>query len=443
MIRRLSSQGATAAAALLILVLGGCTDAVPTSADPDLLPVDAVTVEIRLPFSAFGTDLRVDRGFGGVVDLPNVLLANDFDEGLTARPMLRFRNFPALVLVPPPDGGASVPDSNYVAVGGRVTVFFDTLAVEDEIVYEVEAAATLEEWHPASASWGMAVDTLGQRRPWSTPGGGEMRPIGTETWIPLEGDSLIFEVDSVTATEWVDTASVARGLQLRLGNQGERLRIRTARMEADVRSEINPDTLLRVTAATLDRTFLYAPEPDFAGPDEVLPVGGAPSHRVSFRVALPDSIEASGEACPGGGTCLLPLIPDRIVFAGLLLRTVATEPAALAPADSISIDLRPSLAPDRLPRSPLGARIAPQPRRVPSSAFRAAADFPVEIGMTRYVRDLVRGEDARGNPVPTTITLLTVTEPQSIGIGTFAGVGREDGPTLRIILTLTDGVTLP
>jgi hypothetical protein len=428
-------------AAPLLLSLGACTDAIPTSADPALSPVDAVTVEIRLPFETFARDLRVDRGFGAVPDLGVMILANEEADGLTARPMIRFGTFPALVLVPPPDGGATLPDSNYVAEGGLLTVFFDTLTADQDVVYEVEASAVQEPWHPRSASWRLGVDTLGSQIPWSRPGGGEVRPFASGEWLPFEGDSLVLEVDSLTVNEWMDTTNVARGLQLRLGSPGERVRLRNATLTVLARSEINADTLLRAPAASVESTFLYAPEPDF--PPDVLPVGGTPSHRVSFRFALPDSVEASGEACPGGGTCLLPLEPDRVVFGGLLLRTVATDPPALAPADSVSLDLRPALAPDRLPRSPLGGRIAAQGKRVPSGAFGGEAGSAVEIGLTRYLRDVIRGEDARGDPVPSTVTLLTSIEPQSIGIATFAGPGREGAPVLRIILTLTDGVKLP
>ena len=437
--KRLRTTGSGFLASLILLA--GCTEEVPTSADPGLIPVEVETFEVLLPFESFGTGFRVDRGFGVVGDLPSVIVASEWKEELTVRPLFRFLGFPAAVGVIPSGGTDAQPDSSYVPVEGRLVLVFDTLRVAGSPPYELQLSAVSEAWDPSSATWTHAVDTLGDRRAWSAPGGGAATTLASAAWTPSEGDSLVLELDSLILREWRDDGSSGQGLLLLTPNEGSRLRLLSLSLQVDVRSEVNPDTLIRVLPASQEVTTLYTPTPEFR--EGVLPVGGAPSHRSSFRFQLPATVEASGPICRGAATCPVQLTADRLVYAGIQFTSIPTEPAALAPTDTITLDLRPVLAEDRLPRSPLGPPLRPQGLRVAPDWFIPGGNTSIEIAVTRYLRDVLRDEDLRGDPVSGVLSLLTLPEPAALGVATFAGPGAEGGPGLRIILTVSEGVRLP
>lgn len=423
------------------MFLAGCSDDVPTSVDPGLIPVDATTFEVRLPFDEFARDFRIDGGYGAVTDLGYIEIAHGLETGYEARPLLRFGGFAPAISVIPPGGTTAQLDSSWVAVGGEIVLVFDSLAADDRPSYEFEIGAIDERWDPTTASWSMAVDTLGDRVAWSQPGGGNIRSLGTVLWEPAEGDSVHFEVDSLTASHWVETTNLARGTIVMGASDDTRLRLQNVVFRVDARGEVNPDTIVRVVAASRSATFLYAPEP--SAPEGMIPVGGAPAFRTTFRLAIPDSVETSGPICAGAQTCWVDLLPERVVYAGLNLRSTAPPDAGMAPADSLVLDLRPVLAADRLPRSPLGFPIRPQGVILPPTWFGEDAGTDVDVPVTLYVRDLLRREDPDGNPIPSTVSLLSAVEPSRPGVATFAGPGTEGEPFLRIILTRSEGVRLP
>jgi hypothetical protein len=432
----------SAPAAVLGLVgLWACSDEIPTSADPGLIPVQAETFEVTLPLEAFAVGVEVHRGFGAAGDLPTVFLGAGWEGEVEIRPLFRFLEFPASVGVIPPGGSVSEPDSSYLPVEGRVVLSLDTLRVDGTPPFRVRLSEVSESWHPVTASWTLAVDTLGDRRAWSVPGGGPLEPLAEGMWDPAEGDTLVLPVDSLTLRRWREEGSTGKGLVLASETEGSRLRMSAVNLRVDVRSEVNPDTLIQLQPASREFTVLFAPEPDF--PDSVLPVGGAPSHRTTFHFRLPSTVEATGSVCRGPSPCQVELSAERVVYAGLRLTTVPTEPRGLAPADSMTLDLRPVLAPERLPRSPLGGPLRLQGIPVTPSQFAPGGSAPVEIAVTRYLRDVIRGEDVRGEPVTASLSLMTIREPASFGIATFAGPGSEARPRLRIILTVSEGVGLP
>jgi hypothetical protein len=438
-VKRLRITGAGLLASLILLA--GCTEEVPTSPDPGLIPVEAETFEVLLPFETFATAFRVDRGFGVAGDLATVFVASEWQEELTVRPLFRFLDFPATVGVIPPGATVAQPDSSYVPVGGRLVLLFDTLRVDGSAPFDLQLSTVSESWDPPTATWTHAVDTLGDRRAWSRPGGGTLTPLASAPWTPSEGDSVILQLDSLTLREWRDAGSSGQGLVLSTPSEGSRLRLRSLSLQVDVRSEVNPDTVIRVQPTSREFTTIYTPTPEFG--EGVLPVGGAPSHRSSFRLQLPATVEATGPICRGAATCPVQLTADRVVYAALQLTSIPTEPAALAPADTMTLDLRPVLAEDRLPRSPLGPPLRTQGVRVAPSWFTPGGSSSFEIAVTRYLRDVLRGEDSRGDPVSGVLSFLTIPEPAALGVATFAGPGAEGRPRLRIILTVSEGVSLP
>jgi hypothetical protein len=442
--------------ALVLLAAWACTDAVPTSEDPGLSPVDAETFEVVLPFELFGRDFRTFSGFRTQGDLGAPTLAHEWtpegadpEEGvLEARPLLRFGVLPDTVLARAPGEETATADTDFTPVSGALTIFFDTVGVDEALSVTVTAAATESSWDRISAGWDMAVDTLGDRRTWPEPGGGPVRVLETLTWNRSEmdgdtlvfGDSLVFEVDSLTATEWVDGTLDHRGVRLSAETENVRLRIRDASLRVRVRPSINPDTLVQMVPRTRESTFIYSPAP--SGSTEAFLVGGAPASRATLRIDLPEVLDGDGEICDFI-PCPLELLPEQVLFASLILRTAATTPVPLQPRDSVRIDVRPVLSPERLPRSPMGASLLTAPVRLQASRFGPDAGEEVEIPMTRYIQGVVQGIRVPEEGAPTTLAILTPSEPQALEPATFQGPGTPGEPRLRLIITRSPGVSLP
>jgi len=439
----------TGAGALLALMTAwACTDATPTSQDPDLIPIEAETYEVFLPFSAFGADFETFRGFGSVTALGAPLLANEWTAGdpddgtLEARPLIRFGFLPDSILVVPPDGGDAQVDTDFVPVSGRLTIFFDTagLNVDDMAPVTVMAGATEANWDRASATWEMAVDTVGGQLAWPEPGGGPVRPLGSATWTPLDTDSISFDVDSLSVTEWVSPDADHGGLLLSSDAANLRVRVREAALRVDVRPSINPDTLIQIGPVTRQFTFLYDPTPE-ASPGTFL-VGGAPSSRATFRFNLPEVLDGDAEIC-AFVPCPLELRSERVLFAALVLTTRSVTPGALRPRSPFNLAARVVLAPDRLPRSPLGRSVQAAPRELNPNVFGEAGGTSVEIPMTRYVQELVAALRNPDLTPPDHVAFLTPSEPLGLEMGAFAAPGSPGEPVLRLILTISEGVTLP
>jgi hypothetical protein len=443
-----ASGGALGAALLAgFLALQSCTDEVPTSTDPALIPVEVETFEVLLPFGDFADGFRIDGGYGTPSSLSTNRIILSEDETFEVRPVLRYPSGPAVVQVFPPGETQTVPDSNYVTTGGRVTITFDTAShrLEGLPPYEIEAASVLEGWHTITASWTHAVDSIGGVVPWSEPGGGAVRHLETFLFDPSDSTSVTFELDSLTASEWIVTENLARGLRLRMTEPGKAIRISSTSVEYDLVSEVDPDTALTFSGSpvTSASTMLLS-RPADGGEGRML-VGGAPSHRSTFRFQLPDSVDAPSALCPGDGPCRVEVTAERVLFAGVNFTTMPTSPAALVPRDSLILDMRPVLAPDRLPRSPLGTPVLPEGRIVGGEQFDEDGEAIIEIPATRLVRDLVRHARQGGDddPPPSTVSLISAAEPSGIGVATFRGPGTQGAPFLRIIMTTSDGVTLP
>jgi len=427
---------------LLLLLMAGCSEELATSADPNLIPVEAETFEVLLPFEQFATEYRVDRGFGFTQDLPTVTLANNWGESLSTRVLFRYLNFPDAITAQAPGSLVGVVDSAFVAVGGRMLLVMDPASSAGPETMQIELASVSEEWDPQSATWTLAVDTVGDRRPWNGPGGGALQRLAGSPWSPSPApDTVTLRLDSMVVREWLRSDTSGSGLILRSLTPNSKLRIRNLSLIVDVRPSINADTLVQIRPTRLRTTTLYTPEPAFGA--GVLPVGGSPAYRSTFRFALPDSVAVQGPRCGAQPTCRVALTSPRVVYAGLRLHPTPTVPRGLAPLDSLNLEIRPVLAPERLPQSPLGFPVLGQPFRVGPGDFLNERATAFELPLTRYLRSVIDGEDFRKDPVNGVVSLLTFPEPASLGIATFAAPGTARRPVLRIILTVSEGVQLP
>jgi hypothetical protein len=421
-------------AALVVLVFAACEDDLPTSLDPDLFPVAPRSVELRLPWSSFAGNLRVIGGYGAPIELFHGILANDFEGTLDSRTLVRFADFPdtAFVLVE----GSNVR-SALSFTGGRVVARFDTVTSVHEGPVEVVANQLLSEWYPPSATWTVAVDTINDTRTWPVPGGGPVRELATGEWDPESGDSLVLEVDSAAVASWGDTTDLARGLRLDVVDAGVRLRVNSVTLRLDAVPEVRTDTTIVQTSTPDALGFIYDPVPE--PPPDGMRIGGAPAWRTIIDVDVPAVLEGPESVCQRV-ECPFTLEPERINAASLILKSRAS-PAAFQPTDTIRLDVRAVLSPDRLPKSPLGESFVGSPGRpVAPSAFGEDAGTEIAIPVTGFVRDIVRGETSLGEEPPGTMALLSFFEPLSISFASFAGPGGADEPYLRLIVTLSDTV---
>lgn len=420
-------------------VVLACDEKTPTSIDEDRLPVDPTTVEVLLSWNEFATGLSVYGGYGSTNELGAGVAARAYEGTLDARTLVRFEPLPFRATVRDSVGTLRA-DSNFAYVGGRVVARLDTLSSTngDEPVTLALGRLT-QPWDVRTTSWALAVDTAGDVRPWPEPGAGPVVELGTAEWNPVDGDSIWFEIDSATVAALGDTTSEARGVRLELLTEGERVDVRSVTLRLDARPNVHLDTLVTLTSESRGITFVYDPVPP--PPPDGIRVGGTPAWRTVLDLDIPRVLNGPESLCQLVG-CPFELEPSRVNHASLLLTTSVVEPSAFQPTDTIRLDVRPVLAPELLPKSPLGASfLGAVGERVAPGAFRDGAGLEVAVPITSLVRVLV---DPDLDPdISSQVALLSVLEPFSIAFGSFVGPGAPGAPVLRLIVTAADTVRLP
>lgn len=426
-------------ACCLAIALGACQDETPTSVGLDLLPPEPITIGIELPWSDFGSNLAVYGGYSGPAQLSEGMLARAYGtDALDARTLVRFGSFPTSASVRD-DTGTLRTDFNLSYHDGYVVAFFDTIASTNTGPVTLELAALQEEWHHRSATWDLAVDTVGEQRAWSEPGAGPVAPLTTREWDPAEGDSVQFFLDSTQVAGWNDPTDPATGARLALLTDGVRLRLVGGALRIYARSSINPDTVLTLTAQAQQVTFVYDVDP--APPPDGMRVGGAPAWRTVLDIAVPASLTGPPELCAAVG-CPFALAPRHVGYAALVLRS-RSPTLAFQPTDSVALDVRPVLSRAALPKSPLGNSLIANPagQRVGAAAF-AVDGSPVEIPITSYVKGFLSGPDPAGRPPPGTLALLAAPEPESFTFAEFFGPGVGHDPVMKLIVTVSPPMEL-
>ena len=418
--------------------LVGCTEEMPTATDGDLLPVEVLTIEVSIPFTEFGRDLQRFSGYGTADSLPSMVVAREYKGELEARGLVRWAEVGTVMTVMD-STGATRPDSSLTFLSGRVVALIDTVASVFDGPVTLAAGALQDSWHPPTATWEHAVDTIGARIPWTSPGGGPVHQMGTGEWTLEQGDTLFIEVDSAELGVWTDTAATSTGLRLDAETAGARMTVLGAQLRLDVRPSSNPDTVVEMVVGSNGSTLVYDPPP--TPPDSGIVIGGAPAWRTFFRVELPELLDGPPELCAKVG-CPYELDADAVSFAALVLTTEAGPPA-YQPTDFVWLDVRTVLSPAALPKSPLGDAMAGIfGHALPAEYFGASAGAEVSIPITAYVQNLIRGKTVTGNPVPTTIALLSAPEPSALELATFQGLEGANPPYLMLILTLGDRIQI-
>ena len=428
---------ATVAAAVLF---GSCQEQLPTSVRDDLVPA-GVVVEVTLPFEDFASNVRVYGGFGRASDRGVGFVAHEFGGGadetgralplLEARTLVRFGAYPASASVRDTTGTLRT-DSAIAFVSGRIVAALDTAGSVAAGPVEVVAREVTEAWD-ASATWSDAVDTLGGRVPWSEAGGGPGREVVRGVWDPAEGDTLFLPVDSARLREWSDTAAGVHGIRLETTTPGARLDLRSVSLSLLALPSINPDTIADLRVSRTVGTFIYDPPAPPPAPGEAR-VGGVPAWRSVLDLRLPPELAGPPALC-AAVPCPVRFDDSHVSYAALQLVSRVAAPA-FAPSDTLGVEVRSVLAPDYLPKSPLGPSLTGLAgARFPPEWFAAPAGEVAEIPITGLVRDLRRpGADASASRA---IALLSPFEPLSLEYLSFEASDPARAPRLRLVLVFS------
>jgi hypothetical protein len=428
----------------VVATLAACQNEIPTALGEGFLPVEPVTLEVRLPWSQFTTSAQVVGGFGGANELGVGIIANAFGGTLNARTLMHLEHR---------DYDAS--DTLTTIMGGNFLLRFNPTGSSDQGPVTVAVGRTSTHWDASSASWRMAVDSLDVQEEWPEQGGGSVAPLGKAVWDPLKGDSLLISLGPAALATVLDTTTLEFGVRVDLETPGELVQVISGEIQifANVARE-GVDTMITLPSVSVtDMTFIYDPAP---GPPEGLRVGGIPAWRTVISMALPATVAGTPEAC-ALVTCPLALTTERINLANLVLSTRANEPG-FQPTDSLLVHARSLFALGMLPKSPLGPPVflddtgLTAGTALASAAFAPGGQRSVEVPITPLVWDLVRGTTVDGGSTSPTIALLSLScnsaggfcvESESIAFSSFAGAGQPGEPFLRLILTISDRVALP
>lgn len=417
----------------------GCQEEITATLEGDLIPVEAITVEVTIPFHEFAGDLEGWGGYGRNWELAKDIVARLFEGSLDARVLNSWRPYPTFSTVKD-STGVFVADSSLTFVGGKVVARFDTLSSVLEGPVELQVSALPRRWDYRSVSWGLAVDSVGDQQAWDEPGAGPVAPLATGVWDPAQGDSTVILLDSAAAAVWGDSASAEMGLRLDALTEGVRLDLIGMAYYLITRPSVHPDTLVDLTLPSRARSFVYHPEPE--PPEDEIRVGGVPAWRSVFTLEIPDSVNVSPEVCSGafGVQCRVELTPESLISASLVL-TTKEPPPAFSPADSLYMDVRPVLEPSRMPKSPLGSSlVGALGALLTPEDFEGGAGAEVEIPLGSYIESLIQEKTDPDLDLPKTVALLSSFEPLSVYFAAFEGPDSPNGPKLRLVLTFADEV---
>ena len=424
---------------LAVLGVVACEEQTPTSLDDSLLPQEPITVELRIPWEDFASNLEVIGGFGVPMELGTGVIAKSFGGTLDARTLLRFADYPTQAQVRDTTGTTRTDDS-LTFIGGRLLAFLDTMASTNEGPVLLSLGAIQHEWDVRTVTWTTAVDTINDQRSWPEAGAGPVAPVSTAEWDPATGDSVWFELDSAQVAAWADTSDPSRGARIELLTEGERIQIAGAVLRLNIRPSLNPDTTIVESVQRRDISFVYNPSPE--PPLDGVRVGGAPAWRTVLDVRIPGELNGPEALC-AVVTCPVKLHASELNYAALVFRSRRTE-AAFQPTDTVGIDVRPVLSRDALPKAPLGASmLGLAGRLLGPEVFGEQAGQDIEIPITVFARNLITGTTDGGLEPPGTVALLSLLEPVSIAFASFHGPGSEDAPFLKLIVTIGRSVELP
>ncbi len=433
------------ASLLAFVVLGSlaCSEIVPTGVDESVLPEEPVTVEVRLPWDQFAANLAVFGGFGSTDDLGLGIVSHAYGDSLEAHTLVRLLTVPKSASVRD-TAGTQRTDTLLQVLRGRIIAVVDSVGTVTDGPVSLQVGMFHQAWDAPSATWDLAVDSIGEETPWETPGAGPITDVLTTEWDPTVGDSAVFELDSAQVATWsaaLSDTSSDKGLRLAALSQGVRLEVTNVLMQVDTKPSLNPDTTVTLVANRQEMTFVYTPA--VPPPDDELRVGGTPSWRTVLDLSIPHTLSEPAALC-AVVTCPMDLTAGRLSYAAIVLRTRRTAPS-FAPSDTVNLDVRPVFDRSTLPKTPLGNSLftASVGKRLGPELFTSETETEVEIPITSFVRTLLQPDSTSAIPPPHTLALLSTFEPVSIAFAAFYGPATLQAPVLKLVITAGRSVELP
>jgi hypothetical protein len=417
------------------LVLAGvagvaaCGDEDPVSVGSDLLGEGFRTYAVVLDSEAF---LQSDTTYDRMGSLNNAffwIVANDFGGELDARTLVR---------VALPDdavyedsAGTVIRDSIASIQGATIRVVVDSLS-DPVDPFTLEVLAMAESWDHGTVSWDLRYDTAGVAEPWTQPGGttaGEV--LGSGTWDPESGDTVVIAIDSADATVWQDSAGAHHGAMVRVATPDTRVRIQSLSFAFDVVPADAPEqearsggVLATVSVANPDTTAVTADE---------LRVGGLPVWRsiLEFR-PMDDLTIPCGDGLPD---CTVPLSRATVNLATLILEPLPVAGRRIE--RPVRLESRAVLRAPEVPltRSPLSPTLGLMDDSLTAAAFLGSPDPGVaRIPLTEFVRRAVNPTEAR--PALTWLALTAFGERSMFGYTRFGSVDSASPPRLELVVTV-------
>lgn len=421
----------------LVMMAAACGDEGPTTVGGDLIGRGIRTFEVVLEGSEF---LQEDSTFGGLAalrDIPQRLVAEDFEGVLDAHTLVRVRK-PVTVTYADTAGGTPQTDSIVAVLGARAVLVVDSITVAGAPV-DVQALTLTEDWDRPSVDWTTRVDTADVTEPWTTPGGTTGTLLG-EAQLTAALDTLVIELDSAAAAVMFDSAQAFRGFMLRSVTADSRLRIRSIGFEFDVVPTGKPDTVVPGGGVVTSVTIL---DPVAApAPATQLRTGGVPIWRtlLHFKDLSDIVVDCSVEA---GEICQVPLTETSISLAAVLLQPVPGGEHRLEVP--IRLQAQAVLEAEGIPliRSPLSSALGEMVDSLSVEQFTSVPGSTDRIALpvTDYLRRILNPAAEEGSFLWLAVT--PTTEGSSIGFATFASLESANPPRLRLVLSLPEEALFP
>ena len=417
--------------------VSSCTENDTTAPDLGFLQIDPRTAEVLIPFADFVDDVQVFGGYGAAQDLGYGAVTLDLD-GMTARALAHLNDLPTV---------AEVTASTRFS-GGRVVLIFDTVSGPSDSLVDVELYEVSEDWHPPTVTWEVAVDTAGERRSWTQPGGGLTTVLGGATFNAFRDrqtnsaaalvDTVSIPIDSATVAALGETGAV-KGFLVSAVQPGVLLRMVGVRLQIFAVLATTPETIMEVGVPAVDLTFMTDPAP--TAPMGWLRVGGVPSWRSIITMSIPPTVDGPAEFCGSVG-CQVDLTQVHVNLAELVLTTRQTE-SGFQPQDTTRMEIRSVLNTELLPKSPVGGPLGPFVESLSPELFSVQAGTEASLSLTSFVAGLLSEAAETGTVSVATVALLSAIEPFTIGFASFEGGGGAGAPALRLLYTAANGVGLP
>lgn len=422
------------AALLAVAAATGCSDDLPTAGGADRFPGGQapVTVELLLTGAELFTGATVHDHFADPLAASYGLIAEDFDGGLDAHTLARFREFPASVTYSA--GGVSHTDSTYELVSAELRTVVDSTASEGPSGSAIlQVWELLEPWDSTAVSW----ENAAAGDPWTVPGGTPGELLAEAVWARADTvlrDTVVWQLGAAAVGRLA--AENANGVVITSATPGTRLQIGAVRLRVTVRPESTPDTTLTVDVVSGARNFVFTPAPP--APAGVYRVGGITGARTNLQLDLPEAVPSCQPIgfLPGPGpgpNCIpVPLREVTINLAELVLDPIPV-PSGFRPAGTPQLQIRRILEPELGRLAPLGQALVAD--TVSAQWFRdGATGGPARMNLTNAVRAALQTSEEGA------LALSLLGGP---GNGNFGYQWYAADPVLRIVYTLPITPSLP